>query len=229
MLSCHFPFDLNQFAPSTQPANFGTSPLSIYPHWSAHQDTKQAHHSTRLSKPYQLHPARLSSLIAYLRQGNLNNRLITSGSKNSSIRIVPQNVSDILRIPITTPPKSGSLHCRKFYRIGVGTSTVICFCPRNITITEVVALHGEFDMFHIYLTFHICRGKNRFQFLNTTLDRIFRVFNSIMFVRILCIETSAACIGSSPLPPLSCILTALISSTYSGIPYSLAYFCMIGS
>ena len=29
---------------------------------------------------------------------------------------------------------------------------------------------------------------------------------------------------SSPLPPLSCIITALISSTYSGMPYSLAYF-----
>ena len=39
---------------------------------------------------------------------------------------------------------------------------------------------------------------------------------------------SAACMGSSPRPPDSCIITALISSTYSGMPYCLAYFCING-
>lgn len=39
---------------------------------------------------------------------------------------------------------------------------------------------------------------------------------------------SAACMGSSPRPPLSCIITALISSTYSGMPYCFAYFCISG-
>ena len=103
-------------------------------------------------------------------------------------------MSDILRISITAPPKSGSLHCRKFYCIGIGISTIIGFCPRNIPITKVVALQGKFDMLHIYRAFHLCRGKSRFQFLNTTLDRIFRVFNSIRFVRILRIETSFCCL-----------------------------------
>lgn len=34
--------------------------------------------------------------------------------------------------------------------------------------------------------------------------------------------------GSLPLPPLSCIITAISSSTYSPIPYWSAYFCITG-
>jgi len=34
--------------------------------------------------------------------------------------------------------------------------------------------------------------------------------------------------GSVPLPPLSCIMIAYITATYSGIPYSLAYLWIVG-
>jgi len=40
---------------------------------------------------------------------------------------------------------------------------------------------------------------------------------------------SELCIGSFPCPPDSCIMTALINSTYSPIPYCFAYFRMRGS
>lgn len=40
--------------PSVHAENFGVFPSSIYPTWSAHQETKQAHHSTLESNPYQL-------------------------------------------------------------------------------------------------------------------------------------------------------------------------------
>ena len=46
--------DWNQFTPVPTPENLGRAPLSSSPHWSAHQETKMAHHSTRLEKPYQL-------------------------------------------------------------------------------------------------------------------------------------------------------------------------------
>ena len=40
---------------------------------------------------------------------------------------------------------------------------------------------------------------------------------------------SEHCIGSSPLPPDSCIIIALINSTYSPIPYWFAYCRISGS
>ena len=53
LLYNHCPRSLNQLTPLSQPAYFGITPASIYPHSFAHQLTKQAHHSTRELKPYQ--------------------------------------------------------------------------------------------------------------------------------------------------------------------------------
>lgn len=52
LFSNHCPRSLNRLTAVTQPAYFGITPASIYPHSFAHQLTKQAHHSTWELNPY---------------------------------------------------------------------------------------------------------------------------------------------------------------------------------
>ena len=125
----------------------------------------------------------------------------------------------ILLVPIAAPPHSLCHHIRKFCCIRKGISTS-GFRPFQISISIVVTLQCQFNISHIQRIFYSCTFQTTFYFLHTTGNRILWIRDSIRLSGIFCIKLpSEHCIGSSPLPPDSCIIIALISSTYSPIPY----------
>lgn len=128
---------------------------------------------------------------------------------------------DIVGSAVAEPALALSHHGRELKSVQLRVATVVGKCPGDIAAAEVVALKGQGDPVYILWAVRPGLGQAGRQILNPHSNGILRVGN--IAGRILVFKAhSEACIGSLPWPTFSCIITAMISSMYSGMPCSAA-------
>ena len=157
------------------------------------------------------------SPIAFLSQRHLHNRLAPGSRGDTPKHVVSQHMGYVLLIPVTAPTVPFRHHFREFHRIGIGISSIILFRPGNIPVPVVISLQGEFYMIHIYRTFHVRLPQTSRKVLDTYINGILRICDPVWRIGVSGIISALGRLhGITSLP-------ALISSTYSSIPYCLAY------
>ena len=127
------------------------------------------------------------SAFSFLRCCHLNDCLIADTCRDSSKCIILKHMRYILLVPITVPPHSLCHHIGKFRCIRKGISTS-GFRPFQISISIIVALQCQFNIFHIQRIFYSCTFQTAFYFLHTTRNRILWICDSIWLSGIFCIK-----------------------------------------
>ena len=127
------------------------------------------------------------SAFSFLRCCHLNDCLITDTCRDSSKCIILKHMWYILLVPIAAPAHSLCHHIGKFCCIRKGISTS-GFRPFQISISKIVTLQCQFNIFHIQRIFYSCTFQTTFYFLHTTGNRILWIRDSIRLSGIFCIK-----------------------------------------